>query len=153
MPLDFENYEYTVFITDLELITDPELVNDGVDQLYMNGFIAICQDNTTAFNFANVMTFSDGEVILSGVVTTLNRRMFTSTLGSVSGNVDWTGGTQVYEMAPADRLDWYLVAGVNTMSFFVEPGFNENWDGKVEPDPPIISNDNKTWSQVKSLFR
>ena len=146
LPLDFENYEYTLVITDLVLVAD------GFEQVYENGYIAIVEDGGTVADYATPETFGDGEIILSGVITVLYRSMFTSTLGSAAGNVNWTGGTRLDLIAPADQLDWPLVAGINAMEIYVEPGYDENWDGKVEPEDIIIETTRTTWSHVKSLY-
>jgi hypothetical protein len=94
----------------------------------------------------------DGTAILSGDVVSLQRTMFTSEMGTVSGVVDWTGGTRLGEIAPADRLGWAFLSGVSTRSTVTEPGYDENWDGKVEPQTPIVPNDQNNWGEVKSQY-
>lgn len=146
IPLDFANFEYTLVVTGLTLDVD------GITQVYSNGVIALYEDAATAADFSSTGTFTDGTAILTGAVTDLNRTMFTSTLGSVLGHVDWTGGTRVGELAPVDRLAWPLLSGVNASASQTEPGFDENWDGKVEPQEPI-ANDEIGFGQLKRDFR
>ena len=62
IPLNFADYQYTLVITGLELITD------GPTQVYAGGAIALYEDAATAADFTNGATFSDGTAILTGVV-------------------------------------------------------------------------------------
>jgi hypothetical protein len=65
--------------------------------------------------------------------------------------VDWTGGTQLGEIAPADQLGWAFVTGIGGGST-VEPGYDENWDGKVEPQEPIVGSEIGSFGAIKSRF-
>lgn len=145
LPLDFANFQYTLVVTGLVLDAD------GSVQTYSGGTITIYEDAGTAADYANLGTFTDGTALLVGNVTLLTRQMFTSTIGTVSGNVDWTGGTQLDEFAPADQLGWTFLSGVNARDF--EPGFDEVWDGKVEPQGPIVEVQESTWGALKALMR
>lgn len=147
LPLDFANFQYTLVVTGLTLDAD------GAVQTYSGGTIAIYEDAGTAADYANTATFTDGTAILSGNVTLLTRQMFTSTIGTVSGNVDWTGGTELNEFAPADQLGWSFLSGINARSTNTEPGFDEQWDGKVEPQGPIVNTEPTTWGSFKALMR
>lgn len=147
LPLDFDTYEYTLAISDLTLISD------GFEQVYMGGNIYIYEDAATPGNYVNISSMTDGEIILGGVVTTLYRSMFTATLGSAAGTVNWNWGTRVDDIAPADQFNWPIVAGINASATYVEAGFDENWDGKVEPMDTIIPNTDSTWQGVKTLYR
>lgn len=145
LPLDFDNFQYTLVVTGLTLDVD------GAVQTYSGGTVTMYEDAGTAADYAALGTFTDGEVILSGNVTLLTRQMFTATIGTVSGNVDWTGGTQLNEFAPADQLGWTFLSGVSARNF--EPGFDEVWDGKVEPQGPIVDTEKTTWGSLKALMR
>lgn len=147
IPLDFANYEYTIVVTGLTLDVD-----GAPTQEYSGGMIALYEDAGTAADFAAAGTFTDGTAILTGVVTDLNRTMFTATIGTALGHVDWTGGTRLLELAPADRLGWGFFSGINAGASQTEPGFDENWDGKVEPQNPI-ANDEMGFGQLKKDFR
>ena len=142
IPLDFANFEYTIVITSLGLDVD------GMTQSYSGGLIAVYEDAATAADFAATGTFTDGTAILTGEVTTLSRTMFTATLGSSAGNVNWTGGTRIGELMPDDWDNWPLLSGINASASNVEPGFDENWDGKTE----TIGNDDISWGELKARF-
>ncbi len=149
--MDWDNFEYTLVVTGLELLVD------GSQQSYGNGVIALYEDNGTAADYANLGTFTDGTAILTGVVVSLTRTVtalpfppFTGV--SVSGTVDWTGGSRVGEFAPEDLDDWTFVAGGNTDAADIEPGFDEQWDGKVEPKEPVVGTEESTVGGLKVQF-
>ncbi len=146
IPLDFANYEYTLVVRDLVLDID------GSPQVYSGGMLVIYEDNTTVADHANPATFSDGTAILIGAITTLNRTMFTATLGSAAGWVDWTGGTRLDDIAPADQLGWPFLTGISRHDGNVEAGYDEQWDGKVEPEEPIVEVTPMSWGSVKALL-
>ena len=147
IPLDFANYEYTLVVTNLVLDTD------GSPQVYSGGMLVIYEDNTTVADHANPATFSDGEAILMGTISTLNRTMFTATLGSAAGWVDWTGGTRLDDIAPVDQLGWPFLTGISARDTNVEPGYTEQWDGKCEPEEPIVDTEAVSWGSVKAMLR
>lgn len=146
LPLDFANFEYTLVITGLTLVAA------GSPQDYAGGTITIYEDNATTADYGNPATFTDGTAILVGTFDALYRTMFTSTLGSAQGTVDWTGGTMVGEFAPADRLDWPFVTGISRRASDVEPGYDEAWDGKVEPFEPVVATPSSSWGEVKTRY-
>lgn len=150
LPLDFENYQYTLVITDLELLSIGTLWSYG------NGTLVIYEDAATAADLADTDTFIDGTAILVGNITWLTHRM--SSLppyltGTVNGRVDWIGGTWLDDMAPEDQLDWPLYASISRRAENVEPGYDEQWVGKVEPTNPIVGTEQTTWSSVKDMMR
>ncbi len=132
LPLDFGTYTYTITIDGLTL----DAIS-GITHVYSGGTIVLWEDST---------------VILSGAIPSLSRTMFTSTLGTVNGVVDWTGGTRLGEIAPADQTGWAILSGINASASYVEPGYDENWDGKVEPEVPIVGNEDISWSELKNRF-
>lgn len=147
LPLDFDNFEYTIVITGLTFDSD------GFTETYSGGTIAIYEDAATAADYGNQATFTDGTAILVGTVTTLQRTIFfvSSGVGSANGNVDWTGGSRIDEIHPSDRLGWFYGGGISGGST-VEPGYDENWDHKVEPQDPIVSNEQTSFGLMKSGF-
>ncbi len=147
LPLDFANFEYTLVVTGLTLVTDL----GGGGQTYSGGAIAIYEDASTAADYTNPASFSDGTVLLSGDLDSLNRSLFGS-IGSAGGTVNWTGGTNLGDLAPADRLGWAFLTGISNRSTVTEPGYDENWDGKVEPTVPVVSSQVESWSSVKAQF-
>ncbi len=146
IPLDFVNFQYTIVIDGLVLDVD------GMTQVYSGGTFTLYEDAATAADYANGATFADGTAILSGVITSLNRTMFTATLGTLNGFVDWTGGTRLNDIAPLDQLGWPILSGISRRAADVQPGYDENWDGKVEPTQPIVGNESLSWSELKKLF-
>jgi len=146
IPLDFANFEYTLVISGLVMIAD------GSTQTYAGGTVTIFEDNGTAADYGVPGSFTDGTAILSGTITHLERTMFTSTLGTVTGSLDWTGGTRVDEIAPQDQVGWAFLSGINARETSVEPGYSEQWDGKIEPEAPIVDNEEVLWGSFKSFF-
>ena len=146
IPLDFYNYEYTIAVTDLVLNTDAN------PQLYANGLIVLYQDSTPDADFGSPGTFTDGTVILSGLVTSLERWVFTSTLGNAMGMVDWTGGSSLNEMALEDQVGWAFLSPTNNSTTLVEAGYDEAWDGKVEPESPVVDLEKVSWDGLKAMF-
>jgi hypothetical protein len=147
LPLDFANFEYTLVVTGLTLVTD----NGGGGQTYGGGQIAIYQDAGTAADYTSPASFVDGSALLSGDLTSLTRSIFGS-IGSAGGVVNWTGGANLDDLAPADRLGWAFLTGISNRSTVTEPGYDENWDGKVEPTVPVVSTGIESWSSMKAQF-
>jgi hypothetical protein len=145
IPLDFDNYEYTLVITDLRLDVD------GVPQLYSGGTITLYEDAATPADYTNPATFVDGTAILSGTVNSMSRQMYTATLGSATGTVDWTGGTRIGEFAASERINWPLVVGISRRASDIQPGYDEAWDGKVEPREPIAVGE-QSWGALKGKY-
>ena len=144
LPLDFANFQYTLVIDGLTLDSV-----SGSTQYYSGGSITLYEDAGTVADTANPSTFSDGTAILSGTFDVLSRGSLLS-LVQVSGTVDWTGGTRLGDLAPADRLDWPFFATASTLD--VDPGYDENWDGKVEPTEPVVSADEESFGAFKSQW-
>ena len=151
IPLDFANYEYTLVITNLELVSGDGSV--ASPQNYAAGTLTIFEDNGTVADYANPATFSDGTAIPIGNINQLNRTMFTPTLGSASGTVDWTGGARLDDIAPVDQLGWPFLSGISARADVVEDGYDEQWDGKCEPEEPIVDSTIMSWGSVKALLR
>lgn len=146
LPLDFSSFEYTIVIEGLTFLST------GFTEQYAGGTVTIYEDAGTAADYTMPSTFSDGTALLVGNVVSLGRSMFTSSSGSVSGSVDWVAGSRLDEIAPADRIGWALVSGVSTRTTVTLPGYDENWDGKVEPQDPIVPTDAHSWGEVKSSY-
>ncbi len=147
IPLDFADYQFTLVVDGLILDTD------SFTQHYAGGTVTLYQDATTVADFANLPTFTDGLAILVGTITTLNRTMFPTGIGSLAGSVDWTGGSRLNDIAPDDQADWAFLSGINSGITSALPGFDEMWDGKVEPHEFIVENQISSWGSVKALFQ
>ena len=147
LPLDFANYEYTIVVTGLVRDTV------GATSQFSGGLVTIYQDAATAAAWATPSSFSDGTAILSGTLGTFQRTMLTSTLGNGAGAVDWTGGTMLNLLAPADQAGWPFLTSVSRAASQVQPGYSERWDGKVEPQEEVVSTEQQSWSELKAAFR
>lgn len=147
LPLDFANYGYTIVVTGLVQDTA------GATSLFSGGTVAIYQDAATAADWANPATFTDGTAILTGSLVTFQRTMLTGTLGSGAGTVDWTGGTRLAELSPADQTGWPFLTAVSRAASQVQPGYSERWDGKVEPTGDVVATESASWSDLKASFR
>ena len=146
LPLDFDNFEYTIVITGLTMDIDN---GDLGGKTFSGGMIALYEDNTTVADYSNPGTFTDGTALLTGTFQIFNRIMFSSSSGSGNGTVDWTGGTQIGEFAPADQLNWTFVVAISNRASVTVPGYDENWDGKVEPIEPVVSSESTSVGQLK----
>jgi len=151
LPLDYDNYQYTLVITDLELVAD------GFPEIYANGTITLYEDNGTTADYASPATFTDGTAILVGAVSMevyhLSNVIPTNTTGNGTGTVDWIGGTNLNDFAPEDQLGWTFLVATNSGSGLLEPGYDEVWDGKVEPQDIIVSTDRVTWDKLKAYLK
>ena len=143
LPLDFDNFEYTMVITDLELTGSA-----GISTFFADGLIAIYEDNATVADFANPATFVDGTPILTGVIHNLTRNQIGNGGSASSQTVDWTGGTRLDEIAPEDQVDWVFLTGINVS--LAAPGYSEHWDCKAEPEEPIVGNEQINWGDLKA---
>jgi hypothetical protein len=147
IPLDFANFEYTLVVTNLTLDVN------AFQQQYSNGAIVIYEDAGTPADFTNPASFIDGAVVLSGTIINLTRTIMfpISGTGSASGTLDWTGGSLLNEMAPVDQIGWSFLSGISGGST-VEPGYDETWDGKVEPLDEIVPTEQTSIGRVKSRY-
>jgi hypothetical protein len=152
IPLDFVNYDYTVVITGLVLDVD------GILQQYSGGTVTIYEIANGAADYANLSTFTTGTAILVGDLTSMTRSDVTQSFPPfarsiiMNGDLDWTGGTRVDDMAPADQIGWGLFATGNQDAANVEPGFDEQWDGKIELDRLIVPAPDKSMGSFKASF-
>ena len=144
LPLDFANFEYTIVVDGV--ILDSE---SGGDQFYSGGTITLYEDDATPADYANPATFSDGTALLSGSFTVLNRTTLLS-LVQANGSVDWTGGSRIGDLAPADRTDWGFFVSVSAAEAMA--GYDENWDGKVAPREPVVSTELQSFGGLKAAW-
>lgn len=153
IPLDFPGHDYTIVVTGANLLTDT-----GAVQTFGSGTIALYEDNTTVANYASLGTFTDGTAILTGVLSGLHRSDVTQVFPpylraiSIGGTVDWTGGTRLDDLAPADQTNWPFLAAGSRDAANVEPGFDEQWDGKVEPTEPVVGSEPTSFGGFKAGF-
>ncbi|PJA77092.1 hypothetical protein CO151_00680 [bacterium CG_4_9_14_3_um_filter_65_15] len=146
IPLDFANYQYTVVVNAVMAAT-------GIVRTYSGGTIAIYEDAGTAADYTNPATLSDGTAILLGTFSSFSQFVPPIGPGSASGTVDWVGGSRLNDIAPEDQAGWAFLSGTNPNSGLLEPGYDEVWDGKVEPTTTIVDTENASMSKVKALFK
>lgn len=147
IPLDFANYQYTIVVG---LVRQ----TNATTSLFDNGTgVFIYEDAGTVADWSAPGTFTDGTVILSGELNAFQHTMFTATLGSGTGYVDWTGGTRLTDLAPADQMGWPFLTGISRAASQLEPGYTEQWDGKVEPTDDVVATEAQSWAGVKALYR
>ena len=147
LPLDYSNYQYTVVVTGLVLDSA------GVTKEFSNGTVVIYEDAATAADWTDTASFSDGVPILSGTLATFQHTMLTASLGNGQGMVDWTGGSRLNDLAPADQVGWPLLTAISRSASQVQPGYTEKWDGKIEPTHEVVATETQSWSGLKVLFR
>ncbi len=147
LPLDQASFQYTLVVTNLTLDSA------GTTSNFSGGTVAIYQDGATPADWADPTTFSDGTAILSGELVTFQHSMLTSTLGSGNGYVDWTGGTRLDELAPADQTGWPFLVLISRLPSQIQPGYTEMWDGKVEPTEDVVATEQRSWSELKAGYR
>jgi len=152
LPLDLVNFDYTVVITDLVLDVD------GAFQTYSGGTVTIYEIANGAADYANLSTFTTGTAVLIGNVTSMSRSDVTMTLPpfmrtiTMNGDIDWTGGTMVIMLAPADQVGWGLFASGNRNPDDVEAGFDEQWDGKIELPYEVVPAGNQSIGSLKAGY-
>ena len=147
LPLDFANFEYTVVVTGLVMDSS------GMTSMFSNGTVVIYEDAASTADWTNSSSFSDGVAILSGTLATFQHTMLTVSLGNGQGMVDWTGGTRLNDLAPADQTGWPFLTAISRSETQVEPGYSEKWDGKIEPTEEVVATELQSWSGLKVLFR
>lgn len=147
LPLDFDGYEYTIVITGLTLDAT------GSPDLFSGGAIAIYEDAGTPADYADPASFTDGAVVLSGVVTEFEHAVLIGSVGNGQGTVDWTGGSRLDDLAVEDQNGWPLLTSTNSSAAYVEPGYTMLWDGKVEPSEEVVSTQETSLSNIKALYR
>jgi hypothetical protein len=123
----------------------------GFFESYTNATVHIYTDvgPATAGNYANQASFSDGTLVLSGVINNFQRIDFPGASSAYSGSVDWTGGTRLGELG-ANTTGYGIGGSGNTSQGGIPAGYADCWDGKI--DQPVVAVDSATWHQVKTLF-
>jgi hypothetical protein len=122
--------------------------------VFADAAVEIWQDNTTAADYANPATFTDGTLLLSG---TANAMMGERPAGAiwpyaVSGDITFTGG------AGLGVLHGYCDDGVR-MNDYIDfvlatppAGYEEKYDAEWKCGSPVTV-DESTWGEVKSRYR
>jgi hypothetical protein len=144
--LDFTNDQYTVVVV-------ATLASAPSPQQYTPATIAIYSDpiaGGTAADYGTPSTFTDGTLILGGTFDgELLRSIFTATLGAFSGQVNFTSGTRLGDLATPQ--DWAFGGGWSRSVSGIPAGYDENWDGVISQQ--VVGVEPRIWQDVKSLYR
>jgi hypothetical protein len=145
IPFNWVGEEHTVVI---EATFDSQ---SGITQSFTGATVKIFTDvgPVTAADYANQATFSDFDLVLSGVINNFQRLVFTPSISSYSGQVDWTGGSRLGELG-ANTTGYGIGGGGNTNSGNIPSGYVDCWDGKI--DQPVVAVEEETWGGVKELY-
>lgn len=144
LPLDFDNFQYTIVVTGLQV----DMIAGSTTGL-LAGTITLYEDAGTAADYGNLSTFVDGDAILIGEVENLVNEEFIPGLGSGAGVVNWTGGSRIDDFHPSDRGSWAFLISISAGT---EAGFDARWDGKVEPQEPVVDADATSFGEFKTGF-
>jgi len=145
IPFNWVGEEHTVVI---EATFDSQ---SGFTQTFTGATVKIYTDvgPTTAADYANQATFSDGTLVLSGVINSFQRLDFPGSSSAYAGSVDWTGGTRLGEMG-ANTTGYGIGGSGNTSSGNIPSNYADCWDGKI--DQPVVAVDELPWGNVKKLY-
>jgi hypothetical protein len=158
LPLDLEGNEYTVLITDLQIV-DVQSSGGVAVVTFDGGLIQIFEDPAKNAVWADDPpnaqvpgTFVDGILILGGVFTDC-MMLFDLTLGTgtVQGHVDFNSGSRLEELLVP--TGWLFYGGVTTNPLAgIPPGYEMAWDPQLM-SPETVPTRTSTWGQVRGLFR
>lgn len=147
VPLDFENYEYTVYVN---LIIE----NEGNPVYFTHGEgIVIYEDDVTSSDWAEPSTFRDGTAVLVGFVGPLVHTMSSSTEGNVQGPIQWLAGSHIDEIGQENHSGWTFTSTVSLLQDHVLPGYSERWAGHISPPQGVVGSMKSCWSDIKSVYR
>jgi hypothetical protein len=162
LTLDPVNNEYTFRIYSGMLTSADTLAGWGVYQYAGgDGTIGIYEDSKTTGtlfdygvwppNGTAPSTFIDGTLMIGGSFATLMIRVNLGTGdGSLSGTIDWTGGTELGNF-PADQHDGWTFAGFGAGMPGTPLGYIWQIDGEIYL--PETATEESSWGNVKNLFR
>jgi len=159
-PLETDDNEYTLLVEGLT-IEEVSSVFTFITVIYSGGTIRLLEDpsmNATMQGWvpdppnASVPgSFGDGDVLLEGVFTEMVMFFNTATgTGTVSGSVDWTGGSRLADLDSPDG--WTYFGGVSNDQIFEIPnGYDLVWDPQLYgPEPiPVLEG---SWGLMKKRF-
>lgn len=163
-PWDQANYEYTAvidaIIVDYTGLPYPWQVGvNGVETADFNvASVSIYEDAGTPADYANLSTFTDGTLILSGVVQNMIGEHVVFWSGSTLISFPWTV-TGVVVMTGGSGLDPQCAGGLVMNDFinfaFGTPptGYEEAYDIEWKCAEPSTSVEASSWGRVKGLYR
>jgi hypothetical protein len=174
-PLDFLNanlgtHEYTFFIGDFTSLGTTTDANAGLEVYttnYSGGTFTLYEDPARNSVFAPnpenglvPATFTDGSApLLIGSftgLTVITNNFTTFKVGSIEGNIQWTGGSLVEELTGggSEPCPGLFTGGAtwNTAPNIGIPGYMFRHDGKLDLQCPTAAR-KSTWGNLKTLYR
>jgi hypothetical protein len=158
LPLDLAGNEYTVMVTDLQIV-DAQSSGGVVVLTYAGGLVQLFEDPSKNAAWSDDPpnaqvpgSFTDGTLILGGTFTdcVMIYDLTTST-GVVQGHVDFITGTRLGELVVPSG--WLFYGGVSTQPIFGIPsGYIMAWDPQLL-SPESVPARSATWGRVRGLFR
>lgn len=150
--LDFNNNQYTLVMTATLASIESPPPNPPPYQ-FSPATVQVYEDpisSGTTAAYASPGTFTDGTLILSGVIDgNLTRNRFSSNLGNYIGRIDFTGGTRLGDLSTTQ--DWPIGGGWSRTVSGIPTGYHEQWDGKIDNAPVAV--EPKAWGTIKSLYQ
>ena len=161
---DLASYQYTYA---WENITIDAIVPMGpyVRYYYVGGTFRVYEDASfnawyddsncpTSTLISLPSTFTDGDLYLEAVVDTIVHQFNTTTgIGSITGSLEYVGGSHLVEI-PLDAREGTTYGGTtNNPLACVPDGYDYRWDCQAYYIEHPIGAEDDTWGSVKSLFR
>lgn len=169
IPLDFDNYQYTLCVSGLSIETVDWNQNSGTKEIVLKGGeFSIYKDAINGGSLGvwiDSSTFIDGEMILHGLiddgVTMLLSDPFNSGIysGSSIGTCDLDGGSSLdlIESIGYNLIDWGFVGtGISDPHppFFTVPeGYDRVFGTRILYQGNPTENNSTTMGQLKNMFR
>jgi hypothetical protein len=158
IPLDFSNYQYTIRVT-LNLTSVSGTLATQYNLGYATGSWEILEDASTAANYANLATFVDGTIILSGTISGFNAALQTDVtglgFGSGIGGYAYTGGTRLAEVQATQPIDCAfqgtVIRDAHPIFNPVPAGFLRTFNVKMFCTDGV-ADDAQTWGTLKSSY-
>jgi hypothetical protein len=169
LPLDEDNFEYTVVVTDMTVAT-ADLMPNMKSLTYDGGVISIYSDDMgaggfTAADYGDLSSFSDGDLILVANVDAGWPAILWDfdgdgffTAGSNGGTADFVGGSMLADLIAAEYYldDWGFFgspyADGDPEWIVIPDGFHRIFNVKVTAPNDPTPNQSSTWGQVKALY-
>lgn len=157
-PVNFASNEYTLkFVATVSSIT-PQIIT--TEYAYATTTIRVYEDagldadyGINPPNGSSPTTFENGTAALIGTLSGLVRIDFN--LGfpepTFVGTIDWTGGSELGNLAPYPATGWTIHGGVSATVPGIPTGYERNWTPKIVP-PAAVPVHESTWGAIKSLY-
>ena len=167
IPLDFDNNQYTISVTGLLIDTFAWDQVAGIKEVvFLGGEFAIYEDaiGGTPGDWADIATFTDGDMLLHGMVDNGWRMMLDDPFGwgiysgSAIGTCDLDGGSAIplMEIIGYPFADWdFIGTGIsdpNPPFITIPDGYDRVFGLKLMYPQGPTGNDDVTWGQLKNIF-